>query len=196
MMLSLNKAARMANKSTSVISNALERGIISGKKNDKGEWEIDPSELTRVYPMKSPLEIAKERNKTYKDNSEISKLGVQLEQALQQASTEQERRHELEVRLEKTEREAKEREGRLFAELEASRTEKKLLLASPLPQDQLAALNAKVVTAEGEAVRLRLEKEDIERRAAAFQKSAAALRSENAELKAKAEKGFWQKIFS
>jgi tRNA G18 (ribose-2'-O)-methylase SpoU len=47
--LSLSKAADLTGKSKSVISGALKRGDLTGLKNSKGQYEIDKSELERVY---------------------------------------------------------------------------------------------------------------------------------------------------
>ena len=47
--LSLSAAATLTGKSKSVISGALKRGDLTGSKNTKGQYEIDRSELERVY---------------------------------------------------------------------------------------------------------------------------------------------------
>ena len=46
----LGQAAKETGKSKTTIRRAVDRGRLSAKKNDKGEWEIDPAELHRVYP--------------------------------------------------------------------------------------------------------------------------------------------------
>jgi hypothetical protein len=48
MYLSLGQAAKETGKSKSVISNALKSGRLSGVRNGKGEWEIDPSAVQGV----------------------------------------------------------------------------------------------------------------------------------------------------
>ena len=50
MLVSLSKAAKLSNKSKSVLSNAIEKGRMTASKNEKGHWQIDTSELFRVYP--------------------------------------------------------------------------------------------------------------------------------------------------
>jgi hypothetical protein len=47
--LSLSAAATLTGKSKSVISKSLKLGELSGTKNTKGQYEIDRSELNRVY---------------------------------------------------------------------------------------------------------------------------------------------------
>jgi hypothetical protein len=48
-LLSLSAAAALTGKSKSVISKSLNSGELSGSKNTKGQYEIDRSELNRVY---------------------------------------------------------------------------------------------------------------------------------------------------
>lgn len=50
MYISLSKAAKLTGKSKSVLSNAIKKGRISAVQNDKGHWDIETSELFRVYP--------------------------------------------------------------------------------------------------------------------------------------------------
>lgn len=46
----LGTAAKATGKAKSTILKALKTGKISGDKNASGEWQIDPSELHRVFP--------------------------------------------------------------------------------------------------------------------------------------------------
>jgi hypothetical protein len=48
----LGTAAKATGKSRTSILRAIEKGKISASKNAHGEWDIDPSELHRVYPAK------------------------------------------------------------------------------------------------------------------------------------------------
>jgi hypothetical protein len=57
--LSLNKAAREAGVAKSTLLDALATGRMSAEKNDKGHWEIDPSELFRVFSKTSSEEQKK-----------------------------------------------------------------------------------------------------------------------------------------
>lgn len=52
--LSANAAAKMAGKAKGTILTALSDGTLSGRKNAKGQWEIDVSELARVYDFVTP----------------------------------------------------------------------------------------------------------------------------------------------
>lgn len=57
--LSLNKAAKEASIAKSTLLEALNSGRMSAGKNDKGHWQIDPSELFRVFPKTGPTEREK-----------------------------------------------------------------------------------------------------------------------------------------
>ncbi len=59
----LSQAAKESKKSKSTISEAISSGRLSAFKDDNGHYQIDPSELFRVYPpnvRKSVLETATE----------------------------------------------------------------------------------------------------------------------------------------
>lgn len=60
-MYSLKTAAEAVGRGKPAILKAIQKGTISAKKNPLGEWEIDPSELHRVYPLIS-IGNTKERN--------------------------------------------------------------------------------------------------------------------------------------
>lgn len=51
MIYTLGQAAKATGKAKGTISNAVKQGRLSASKNDKGEYEIDASELHRVYPL-------------------------------------------------------------------------------------------------------------------------------------------------
>lgn len=57
--LSLNKAAKEAGIAKTTLLDALNSRRMSGEKNDKGHWEIDPAELFRVFPKTSSSEQEK-----------------------------------------------------------------------------------------------------------------------------------------
>lgn len=47
--VSIREAVKFYQVSRPTLSKSLKNGIISGKKDDKGQWQIDPTELARVY---------------------------------------------------------------------------------------------------------------------------------------------------
>lgn len=49
-MLSLLEAATRTDKTKPTILKAIKRGRLSARKDDNGQWQIDPAELFRVYP--------------------------------------------------------------------------------------------------------------------------------------------------
>lgn len=50
--ISLLEAAESVGMTKAGIRKAIGKGKISAKKNENGEWQIDPAELFRVYPPK------------------------------------------------------------------------------------------------------------------------------------------------
>ena len=50
MMITLCQAARACGKNKSTILNAIKKGRLSASRDDLGNWQIDPAELSRVYP--------------------------------------------------------------------------------------------------------------------------------------------------
>ena len=77
-MLSPLEAARQTGKSKTAILKAIGRGRVSAKKDDKGQWKIDPAELFRVYPPVKKLDEDKSTDvETLR--LEISLLRDQLE---------------------------------------------------------------------------------------------------------------------
>ena len=78
-------AAKAVGKTKSTITKAIASGKLSAIKNDNGAWEIDASELYRVYPP-TPLETVEiEQNDTLKEMGENSKEIEALERLLKAA---------------------------------------------------------------------------------------------------------------
>jgi hypothetical protein len=48
--MSLSEAAKWAGKGRPAILKAIQKGTISARRDDAGQWRIDPAELERVYP--------------------------------------------------------------------------------------------------------------------------------------------------
>ena len=121
MYFSLGQAAKETRKSKSVIYNALKSGRLSGRHNDKGEWEIDPAELFRVFSLQNGQEPRSERDSTHQ-NGLLELLQKQLHEA-------KEREHQAHER----EQQAREREARLLAMLETEQTARRELETKLLP---------------------------------------------------------------
>jgi hypothetical protein len=78
-------AAKAVGKTKSTITKAIASGKLSAIKNDNGAWEIDASELYRVYPP-TPLETVEiEQNNTLKETVGNSKEIEALERLLKAA---------------------------------------------------------------------------------------------------------------
>lgn len=85
--LSLNKAAKEASVAKSTLLEALNNGRMSAGKSEKGHWEIDPSELFRVFPKASSHDSEKPIPTTQgnrKVPSETSALEVEVKMLREQ----------------------------------------------------------------------------------------------------------------
>ena len=56
--MTLTEAAKWAGVTRPTIFKALKSGRLSGRKDETGEWRIDPAELERVYAPKRPGDTA------------------------------------------------------------------------------------------------------------------------------------------
>ena len=84
MVYTLGEAAKATGKSKATISKAIKYGRISAKKNDSGAFQIDPSELHRVYPVNVESE-QKHTPKLTQVNSEDAGLVRELQARLEAA---------------------------------------------------------------------------------------------------------------
>lgn len=51
MSYTLGQAAQATGKSKMTIQRVIKKGVISANKAESGEWEIDPAELHRIFPL-------------------------------------------------------------------------------------------------------------------------------------------------
>jgi hypothetical protein len=65
MRYTLGQAAKATGKGKTTIQRAVKKGLISAEKTETGEYQIDPSELHRVFPMKNPETVS--RNAVWND---------------------------------------------------------------------------------------------------------------------------------
>ena len=102
-MYSLKEAAESCGRGKPAILKAIQKGRISANKNQLGEWEIDPSELHRVYQPVSKVSTQEgnggEHKESIKETLEID--AVRRENALLREQTEilKEERQDLRRRL-------------------------------------------------------------------------------------------------
>src|SRR3954453_14688675 len=103
----LGTAAKATGMAKSTIHRAIKRGIISARPTPDGRgYEIDPSELHRVYPPVAPngsAEVSVERSATPQSNTELEiKLArAEAELAALRQLFESERRRSDELRTER-----------------------------------------------------------------------------------------------
>ena len=88
MSYTLGEAAIACGKSKSTLSKAIKSGKISAFKNDHGAFEIEPSELFRLYPPTPPpieqntIETVRvEQKETPKNTNNIEMLEAKLQMA-------------------------------------------------------------------------------------------------------------------
>lgn len=122
-MYSLRTAAEAVGRGKPAILKAIQKGKISAKRNELGEWEIDPAELHRVYPL-IPKEALKEspveRREIGETAGEIKELRVRLEAMHELKARMEDECADLRRRLDQTEearRKAEDAKDRAFGEL-------------------------------------------------------------------------------
>ena len=88
MSYTLGEAAIACGKSKSTLSKAIKSGKISAFKNDHGAFEIEPSELFRLYPPTPPTieqntieTVGVEQKETPKNTNNIEMLEAKLQMA-------------------------------------------------------------------------------------------------------------------
>lgn len=93
--LTLNQAAKAAHKSKAAILEAIRSGRLSAARDDLNQWQIEPSELFRVYPPdqvqtgdENHDQPQEENHKTTLLSAQISHLEQQLETQLKSAERE------------------------------------------------------------------------------------------------------------
>jgi len=78
MKLTLGQAAKTAKRSKGTLSKALNSGGISAEKDDKGRWQIDPSELSR-WMSANPFPNGRENQyETPEETGKNSALAVEV----------------------------------------------------------------------------------------------------------------------
>jgi hypothetical protein len=79
MSYTLKQAAEATGKSKPTILRAIQGGKISAKKDDNGEWQIDPAELHRVYDPATKTDTRNDAQTEQATNNEIRMLRRELE---------------------------------------------------------------------------------------------------------------------
>jgi len=90
MKYTLSKAATATGKNKATIQRAIKNGKISAGKNSSGAYEIDPSELHRVYPATTPS-VAQHNTNNDAQRPENHDETMQLKLGLLESERERER---------------------------------------------------------------------------------------------------------
>jgi len=84
MTMTLNEAAKYCHKAKGTVLKAIKEGRLSAPKDDKGRYNIDPSELHRVFPLTSHDQSEKPQLTPIDDHEnriEIERLRAELKAA-------------------------------------------------------------------------------------------------------------------
>ena len=84
MTMSLNEAAKSCHKAKGTILKAIKEGRLSAPKDAQGRYEIDPSELHRVFPLTNSDQSEKSKltpNSDHENRIEIERLRAELKAA-------------------------------------------------------------------------------------------------------------------
>ena len=81
MVYTLGEAAKATGKSKATISKAIKSGRISARKGETGTFQIDPSELHRVYPPTVYREHNETPANTIENDGSVRELQARLEAA-------------------------------------------------------------------------------------------------------------------
>jgi|TARA_R110002124_G_scaffold48144_2_gene142401 transposase len=87
MKLTLGQAAKAAKRSKGTLSKALNSGGISAEKDDKGRWQIDPSELSRWMSANPFQNGAENQYETPLETHENSALNVEVKMLRERIDT-------------------------------------------------------------------------------------------------------------
>lgn len=104
--ITLRKAVEEFDVSRPTLTKALKSGKISGEKDSKGTWKVDPSELSRVYNPRSK-EQEKEHQPEHAKNTpdfnylqgKVDALEAQIEDLKEQRDKAEERASSSDARL-------------------------------------------------------------------------------------------------
>lgn len=118
--LTLNQAAKAAKKAKSTLLDAINSGRLSAIRNDLQQWQIEPSELFRVYPSERFETEQKNRDRPQKEPAqEPSETTVLLQKEREERERERQQMQatieDLRRRLDQSETERRDTQGKLTA---------------------------------------------------------------------------------
>ena len=103
--LTLRQAADLCGASRSTIHRALKSGKLSGNRLDDGAWDIDPSELARVFPWDISEPVQRDNSGQGKEGTSEKEavLAVKVEMLEHQLERERDTIADLRKRLDRAE---------------------------------------------------------------------------------------------
>ena len=113
--LTLNQAAKAVKKSKSTIQYALKTGRLSGFKDERGNYQIDTSELFRVYESNANKEDEKSTLEHVEVNVKTALLEQKLEFLEYRLDKLEKEKNDISNRLNKSEEERRETQAKLTA---------------------------------------------------------------------------------
>jgi|688.fasta_scaffold627926_1 hypothetical protein len=113
--LTLNQAAKAAKKSKSTIQYALKTGRLSGFKDEKGNYQIDTSELFRVYDSNAFSVDERTTLEHIETDVKTALLVQKLEFLEHRLDKLEQEKNEISRRLDKSEEERRETQAKLTA---------------------------------------------------------------------------------
>lgn len=91
--VSIREAVKIYQVSRPTLTKALKNGKVSGVQDDKGQWQIDPAELSRVYQARTDIAVnsggSEQANFTIQNPhlpGEVNTLKAQLAEAEKRAA--------------------------------------------------------------------------------------------------------------
>jgi hypothetical protein len=119
MVYSLGQAAKAAGISKTSLHRAIQKGRVSATKNEDGSYDIDPSELSRVYPPASPEESSAtpetEQDGTAKIAAETAALRREVALLRERVANKETVIEDLRDRLDQSEQERRDKDRQLTA---------------------------------------------------------------------------------
>src|SRR5512132_1526806 len=123
----LGTAAKATGRSRTSILRAIEKGKISAEKNVHGEWDIEPSELHRVYPARETGSGSGNSTDATVANTDLlienRELAAKLEAADQRIRDALDQVADLRLRLDQSEEERRKAHSQLTALLTDERSQ-------------------------------------------------------------------------
>jgi hypothetical protein len=111
----LGQAAKATGRSKAGILNAIKGGRLSAARDDKNQWQIDPSELNRVYPIIVHPHVNIEQEQTPTNPQELRHFQEKIVLLERIVGSLEEERADLRRRLDQSETERRETQGKLTA---------------------------------------------------------------------------------